>query len=169
MLRPVPLPPGVPGNLFLSGMPGYYDSFFEERDLIVAAGVQTVFCLPPMEEIRRKSPVYARAIEAGELPWEMRHFPIEDLSVPDDEEAFVALAREAADDLRAGQRVMIHCTAGIGRTGLLAVCVLMALGMSRDAAVQAVHSAGSDAEMPAQRALIRRVARIFEGKDESQP
>lgn len=162
MLRPVPLPPGVPGNLFLSGMPGYYDSFFDERDVIVGAGVQTVFCLPPMEEIRRKSPAYAKAIEDGELPWQMRHFPIEDLGVPDDEEAFVALAREAADKLRAGERVMIHCTAGIGRTGLMAVCVLMALGMSRHAAVQAVHSAGSDAEMPEQRALIRRVARIFE-------
>ena len=56
--------------------------------------------------------------------------------------------------LSAGRRVLIHCGAGIGRTGTLAVCVLVALGQTRAEAEAVVRAAGSQPETPEQHALV---------------
>ena len=74
--------------------------------------------------------------------------------MPGDREAFWALANRVAKRLTAGDRMVIHCGAGIGRTGMLAVCVLLALGEPPARAEQAVSAAGSHPETEAQRALV---------------
>jgi protein-tyrosine phosphatase len=59
-----------------------------------------------------------------------------------------------ADDLRAGESVLLHCAAGIGRTGTAAACVLKSLGLTRDEALERVRAAGSDPQSAAQSGLI---------------
>lgn len=81
-----------------------------------------------------------------------------DFSVPKDRAAFLDLVGSIASGLQAGERVLIHCGAGIGRTGTLAVCVLMALGMSHSEAYRAVRGAGSHPETPEQEELVDWVA-----------
>ncbi len=66
---------------------------------------------------------------------EYRQHPIPDHGTPGDAAAFIRLAGELAEQLRAGRRVAIHCYAGIGRTGLMAASALMHLGESVDTAV----------------------------------
>jgi len=63
-----------------------------------------------------------------------------------------------AQALRLGERVLIHCGAGIGRTGMLATCVLMHLGVSRCEATQAVTGAGAGPETIPQEGLVGWVA-----------
>ncbi len=159
--RELRLPDDMPGQLFLSAMPGRDTPFDADQAQIVAGGIDTVIGLTPLEEIRYKSPEYAKAIEAGRLPWQQRLFPIDDFGIPHDREAYLALIRETADLLREGHKVLIHCAAGIGRTGMTATCILLALGVQYGQARSAVRALGSGAEVEEQQALIAWVARAL--------
>lgn len=154
MFRIVQLPDRVSGNLYLHSMPGRYETFSEAISSIVKLNIDTVVCLTPMNEILEKSPDYAEAIQTGNLPCNHRMFEIPDYDVPKDRERFLDLVRSVAEALQSGKHVLIHCGAGIGRTGTLAICVLMALGLEEDEAWQRVRDAGSCAENQAQRELI---------------
>ncbi len=60
---------------------------------------------------------------------EFLSLPIEDRSVPPDPHAATVLIERLATDLRGGKAVGIHCRVGIGRSALVAACVLARLGM----------------------------------------
>lgn len=160
MLREVDIPE-VSGRLFLSRMPGRYGSFAQESQEIVNRGIDTVVSLTPLDEVSKKSPAYAEAISTNALSWERKEFPIQDYGIPTEREAFLNLAWGIAKDLQAGKRTLIHCGAGVGRTGTLAVCVLMALGMEREAALDSVDAADAGPETAEQRELVRWVSETF--------
>ena len=68
----------------------------------------------------------------------------------------VTLATEKATNvfLRAGDAVMLHCAAGMGRTGAAAACVLKQLGLPEDEALQRIRDAGSNPENAVQSGLV---------------
>ena len=152
------LPSGVAGRLFLGSMPGRYEVFREARQAIIEHGIARVVCLVPADELLDKSPLYARAVREESVPWVHESFPIEDFEAPADREAFWALARRAATLLAAGETILVHCAAGIGRTGTLAVCVLLALGLSAAEARAAVRRAGSSPQTAAQEDIVHWAA-----------
>lgn len=110
------------------------------------SGIDRVICLAPVEEIRGKSPAYAAALKQDALPCPVQHFPIPDFGVPEDRDAFLSLLGRLRDSLREGERLLVHCSAGFGRTGTVATCVLVALGVEPDGAREAVRLAGSRPE-----------------------
>jgi protein-tyrosine phosphatase len=148
----------IPGHLFLSSMPGRYAPFGQDNQEIIDHAIDTVISLSPLDEIWQKSPEFAKAITNNAISWERKDFPIEDYDIPVDREAFVDLARDTARDLKSGKRVVIHCGAGIGRTGTLAACVLLALGMEHQNALDAVAATGSRPETQEQHELVKWVA-----------
>ena len=81
-------------------------------------------------------------------------FPIVDYGVPKEREAYRRLILQVVDSLRAGTNVLAHCGAGIGRTGTLAACVLVVLGVPVAEALETVHAAGSYPERPEQLDLV---------------
>ncbi len=68
-------------------------------------------------------------------------FPVPDREVPAHYDPFVSFVKLLLNRLAEGKRIAIHCFAGIGRSGLAASCLLVAQGMSPDAAIRVVSSA----------------------------
>ena len=93
-----------------------------------------------------KSSAYAEALEGGTVPCSVLPFQIREGGVPEDRESFWALAKDVANRLRSGEAVLIHCTGGVGRTAMLAVSVLLALGEPMTRAETVVSLAGSTVE-----------------------
>lgn len=158
MFRSVDLPDDVKGRLYLHSMPGRYEPFQATLDAVRMKGISKIICLTSLEEIEAKSPTYARALQRNHVLWQQIMFPIVDYGVPSDRTRFLDLVTDIAAALRVGVNVLLHCAAGIGRTGTVASCVLVALGVAPDQATQRVYEAGSYAERPEQVELIQWVA-----------
>ena len=153
MFRAVPLD-NVAGLLYLHSMPGRCESIESFLREYGTRKMTRTICLNDEQEIARKSPSYAGSLEAGTYRGERDVFPIANLGVPDDRDGFARLANDTAARIRAGERILIHCAMGIGRTGMLATCVAIALGMSEKEARARILAAGGHPETPAQDELI---------------
>jgi len=68
-------------------------------------------------------------------------FPIADRGVPTSMSQAIELARLVVENVNAGKNVAIHCRAGIGRSAVIAGCVLITLGAEPDAALSLVSKA----------------------------
>jgi len=82
-------------------------------------------------------------VETGTVPCSVLPFEIPEGSAPDDRDAFWALANDVANRLKSGESILIHCAGGVGRTAMLAISVLLALGEPLIEAEGAVSRAGS--------------------------
>jgi protein-tyrosine phosphatase len=154
-MRPVTLPPDVPGRLFFRAMPGRFEAWSCFLDEARRVGLTHVLCLAPLDEVGQLAPAYRQAIDRGDLPFRWRHAPMRNFGLPMQLEAFRAEISRAADALRAGDAVMLHCAAGIGRTGSAGVCLLKHLGAPLPSALQAVRDAGGNPESAEQSGLVR--------------
>jgi protein-tyrosine phosphatase len=90
-------------------------------------------------------------VEAG-CRWE--HLPITDFGVPDDafEEAWPVVSANARRALMGGGRILVHCRGGCGRSGIVALRLMIELGEAADdalARLRAVRSCAveTDAQM----------------------
>lgn len=144
--REIALPERVPGALFVSAMPGRFHPIEQAIAQMRRCRIDRVVCLTPEDEVRWKSPDYAEAVRRHELPCPVRFFPIADFGEPHDRHTFVALVRQVADELRQGRRLLVHCAAGFGRTGTVATCVLVSLGVPPDRARETIRAAGARPE-----------------------
>jgi len=137
-------------------MPGRFETLEEFLGWCRGVSVDEIVCLVDSEEFF-KSPEYGAALEAGTLPFPVKQFPIPDYGVPKDVSGLVDLARRVSEKLQAGRKIVLHCAAGHGRTGMFAVMVLMAAGMPLESALADVRAAGSSPETAAQRQLLERL------------
>ncbi len=156
-MREVDLSDGVAGRLWVSRLPGRWRPLGDVVRQWQAAAIGQVVCLLPWAELEGWAPEYAELARAGELPCGWVHFPIDDFGVPEGE-GIVGVAREVAEALRDGANVLIHCNMGVGRTGTVAACVLLCLGLDAQAAVARVRAAGGDPETVEQGELVAEVA-----------
>ena len=152
--RSVDLPPSVSGALWLHSMPGRFESWGEFLFKAQAVRLDEIVCLVPQHELSSLSPAYAQSVAQGDLPFRFLLLPMRNFGIAGEQQAFRSGIEQVARDLTAGQAVLLHCAAGIGRTGTAAACVLKALGLSRDEALDAVRLAGSDPQSAAQSGLI---------------
>ena len=156
-LRPLdftPLLPEVPGRIWLGPMPGRLEpwaSFVAEAQ---ARGITRVVCLTPRHEVASLSPAYHAALTQDMLPFAWQSLPMRDLGLAEQAQLFRDGIDAVAQAVRAGDAVLLHCAAGIGRTGTAAACLLKHLGLPAGLALQRVREAGSSPESALQSGLI---------------
>jgi len=148
--------PDSPGELWLCGKhavgadPG--------AALARIGGTGTIVCLNQRAELEDRYPQYVAWLReniGGQALW----CPIPDLHAPPLAELRPVLG-EIGRRLAEGGHVLVHCGAGIGRAGTVAVCVLMEHGLDRDdaLAVVAAHRPMAGPEVGAQRELVDELA-----------
>jgi protein-tyrosine phosphatase len=149
-LEPSQLGDALPGRLGLTILPGKRGTSFRypgrvyRRDidgdfgLLRAVGVRRLILLVEEAELRRWSDpeIVERGQAAGVVVY--RH-PIPDGRAPrsvGEMEIILSEIREA----RASDNVAVACMGGVGRTGTVAACALVAGGMTPDAAIETVRA-----------------------------
>lgn len=135
-------------------MPGRVETWAEFNAERKQLGLALVLCLTPREELALYAPDYHRAIVEGRLPFRWQHAPMSNFGLPDDVPAFRDAIGQVVAALRGGESVLLHCAAGIGRTGTAAACVLKQLGLPAALALERVRDAGSNPENALQSGLV---------------
>ncbi len=146
----VPLP-GAAGRLWLCGKHAIGP---DPEALLTRVGASAVVCLTELDELSERYPDYVAWLrDAG--PERAVWFPIPDLHAPQ-AQAACDLVVDLARRLVHGDQVVIHCAAGFGRSGTLAACVLIALGLDAAEALRRVAASRPMAgpEVGAQRDLV---------------
>lgn len=152
------------GKLALAARPRGGDWLAEEIAVWKSAGIAAVLSLLTPEEERELDLQDERKMTevAGLEFWSL---PIEDRQVPDSDTRFGAALNQVDARLSAGRNVLLHCRQGVGRTGLVAVCLLMKHAMNLSAAIDRVSAARGVAvpETVRQREWLERYApRVFQ-------
>lgn len=119
------------GELWCGPMPGYlFGSQKEEINNLKDAGMEAMVCLMTDGEIERKSPALLDNYREAGL--EIIKYGIKDFGVPEEEESLKNLLDEILSRLARGQKIYMHCYAGIGRTATVLACLLKRAGLAAD-------------------------------------
>ena len=153
-MRSLFLPPDVPGQAWLGAMPGRFESWNTFRTDAERTRLSAVVCLAPRSEVAELAPEYHAALTRGDLPFRWVHIPMRNYGLPEDPAGFRRDIATLAQGLRGGDVVLLHCAAGLGRTGTAAACLLKALGVPADDALQRVRDAGSNPQNAEQSGLV---------------
>lgn len=123
------LPLGLSGELVLTPCPPAGAALARSMRELCERGVSAVLSLLPDDEAKALG-VADEPEVAARFGLVFFSFPIDDRSVPSTPSTIVPLLEQLLDRLRNGENIAVHCRAGIGRTGLVACCVLVWTGCS---------------------------------------
>ena len=129
-----------PGRLAILARPRGADWLEDEVEAWKQIGVDTVVSL-----LTRSEEVELSLTEESDFVRDRGltfiNFPIADYSVPRSQGATRQIVDELRDQLSQGNNVGIHCRQGIGRSSLVAACVLVTSGESSGNAFRQIESA----------------------------
>ena len=153
-IHEIPLPSPTPGRLWLCGKHAIGP---DPEALLARVGADTVVCLTREHELADRYPDYVTWLRA-QPPTRVLWYPIHDLHAPT-LDAFAPVLTGLVERVVAGERLVVHCAAGIGRAGTVAVAMLVSLGLPLDEALDHVrrHRPAAGPEVGAQLELVRRI------------
>jgi protein-tyrosine phosphatase len=153
-----------PGRLALAVRPRGGDWLEDEIASWRRDGINVVLSLPTPEE-EHDLDLKTERREAKAQGIEFLSFPIPDREVPNSKTEMTSALEKLDGALSSGKSVVVHCRQGIGRTGLIAACLLVSRGLTPETAVNRLSAARGVAvpETSEQRDWIDRYAAISAG------
>jgi len=148
---------GRTGRLAIMARPRAGDWLEDEVATWKAEGIDTVVSLLERHEVMELDLSMEAELCAREA-MEFISFPIADRGLPSSTQAAADLAGSLASKLREGKNVAIHCRAGIGRSSVVAACVMVSAGSTASLAFDQI-SAARGVQVPdteGQRAWVER-------------
>jgi protein-tyrosine phosphatase len=150
------------GKVALAARPRGGDWLEDEVANWRRAGVGTVLSLLTSDEERSLELDHeAEALRTQGM--DFLSFPIPDRQVPNSETEVASILEILNSKLSSGRNVVIHCRQGVGRSGLVAACLLITRGFDSQAAMEKVGTARGVAvpETSEQRQWIDHYAAIL--------
>ena len=128
-----------PGRIVVTPRPYGGDWLNDATGYWQQAGIETVVsALTPAEEQELDLTNERAAVEARGLRF--LSLPIPDRDIPPSLATVIAVAAAVKQDLSSGKKVLIHCRQGIGRSGLIAACLLIDSGIPVEEAMRTLSS-----------------------------
>jgi hypothetical protein len=145
----------VTGHLWLAGK--HYVGP-DPGSVLAECDASTVVCLCESFEFEDRYPGYAAWLDSDAGGDRSVWWPVPDLHAPPLESAR-SLVAEITRRLDAGEGVLVHCGAGMGRAGTIAAAVLMHYGLTLEEALDTVATArpGAGPEAGVQKELLERM------------
>ena len=128
------------GKLALAARPRGGDWLKDELAGWKVAGVDTVVSLLTADE-ERELQLQDEGRDAKAQGIAFLSLPIRDRQVPDSESSLNSTLQQMDEVLSSGKNVLVHCRQGIGRTGLMAACLLIDKGWEPEAAIDLLSAA----------------------------
>lgn len=129
-----------PGKLAVSTRPRGGEWLGDDIASWKRAGISSVLSLLTPEE-EGDLDLRDEASQVTAKGMEFTTFPIPDRQIPRSEANWAEVLERLTRCLSTGKNVLVHCRQGIGRSALVAVCLLVKRGMSPGAAVESVSAA----------------------------
>lgn len=127
------------GFLAIMARPRSGDWLEDEVAELKTLGVTAVLSLLEIEE-ERELGLQDEGALCVRMGMTFDRFPIPDRGVPDSHAVVRAIGMQYFEAMSAGQGVVIHCRAGIGRSALMAAAVLFHNGHDAEAALERIAS-----------------------------
>ena len=124
-----------PGKLAITARPRGADWLENEVREWKSAGVNTVLSLLTVDEERDLGVADEQQV-ARALGLRFVSLPIPDRQVPSSPSEVAPILDELDTELASGKNAVIHCRQGVGRSGMMAACLLVLRGMDPDSAVR---------------------------------
>jgi hypothetical protein len=158
----VEIPGPWTGQMFVGRMPGRTKEFSGAYELkaIKNYGIDRLYCLLPFYDIITRQKFLDYFSLAQDLFGDrFHHVEIMDYEPPTHHEIFNDAVLTLTRALKAGEKVLAHCGAGCGRTGVLVACAMVELGISPSEAIRTYRQKrGCGPETGDQAAYILRYA-----------